>query len=120
MHEFLTVILFGIATFVIGALAVIVVVWIARGTIDLTFLIADEAGDASMSRFQLLIFTFIVAIGLVKVLATSSGLPDIPTSILVLIGVSGSTYAIGKAVNSSPADEASAPAPAGNTPPQTH
>src|ERR1051326_8708126 len=118
MHDLLMFLLFGTATLLIGALAVIVVVWIARGTIDLTFLIADEAGDASMSRFQLLIFTFIVAIGLVKVLATSSSLPDIPSSILVLIGVSGSTYAVGKAVNSSPAEEASAAAPPGSKPPE--
>jgi hypothetical protein len=116
MQEFLMVILFGIATLLIAALAVIVVVWILRGTIDLKFLIADEAGDASMSRFQLLIFTFIVAIGLVRVLATSGTLPDIPNSVLVLIGVSGSTYAVGKAVNSSPDEEANAGTPAGNPP----
>jgi hypothetical protein len=116
MEQFMMVILFGIATLLIAALAVIVVVWILRGTIDLKFLIADEAGDASMSRFQLLIFTFIVAIGLVKVLATSGSLPDIPNSLLVLIGVSGSTYAVGKAVNSSPADEAGPPTPPANPP----
>ena len=118
MHELLMFILFLIATGVIGALAVIVIVWIVKEKIDLTFLIADEAGYASMSRFQLLIFTFIVAIGLVKVLASSNGLPDIPSSILVLIGVSGSTYAVGKAVNSPPGEEASATDPTGNTTPK--
>lgn len=112
---FLTILL-GAATFLIAALAVIIVIWIIRGTIDLKFLIADEAGDASMSRMQLLIFTFVVAIGLIKVLQSSGSFPDIPNSILVLVGVSGSTYAIGKAVNSSPTEEANA----GTNPPAEH
>lgn len=112
---FLTILL-GVATFLIAALAVIIVVWIIRGTIDLKFLIADEAGDASMSRLQLLIFTFVVAVGLIKVLVASGSFPDIPNSILVLVGVSGSTYAIGKAVNSSPTEEANA----GTNPPVEH
>lgn len=105
---FLTILL-GVVTFLIAALAVIIVVWIIRGTIDLKFLIADEAGDASMSRLQLLIFTFVVAIGVLKLLEAGGGFPNIPNSILVLLGVSGSTYAVGKAVNSSPAEEASVP-----------
>lgn len=108
MHEALMFVLFSIAAFVIGALAVIVVIWMATNKIDLKYLIADEAGDASMTRFQLLLFTFIVAVGLVKALAAKDGFPEIPNSILVLIGVSGSTYAVGKAVNSSPVEEASA------------
>lgn len=104
---FLTI-LFGVTTFLIAALAVIIVVLIIRGTIDLKFLIADEAGDASMSRMQLLIFTFVVAAGLIKMMEAGGSLPDIPKSILALLGVSGSTYAIGKAVNSSPTEEANA------------
>ena len=111
MHGFFLTILLGVATFLISALAVIIVVWILRGTIDLKFLIADEAGDASMSRMQLLIFTFVVAVGLIKFLDASASFPDIPNSILVLIGVSGSTYAVGKAVNSSPTEEANAGTP---------
>src|SRR5690242_7091706 len=104
-------ILLGVATFLIAALAVIIVVLIARGTIDLKYLIADEAGDASMTRMQVLIFTFVIAVGLIKILGSTGSLPDIPNGILVLLGVSGSTYAVGKAVNSSPTEEASAPAP---------
>lgn len=69
-----------------------------------------------MSRMQLLIFTFVVAVGLIKVLEASGSFPDIPNSILVLVGVSGSTYAIGKAVNSSPTEEANA----GTNPPAEH
>jgi hypothetical protein len=108
MNTFFLTILLGVVTFLIAALAVIIVVWIIRGTIDLRFLIADEAGDASMSRLQLLIFTFVVAVGLIKMLQASGRFPNIPNSILVLVGVSGSTYAIGKAVNSSPTEEANA------------
>ena len=41
---------------IIGALAGVVLVFIIMGRINLTRLISEPTGDASMSRFQLLIF----------------------------------------------------------------
>ncbi len=41
----------------------IAILWrIFDGSIDLSRLISEANGDASMSRFQLLIFTFVVAL----------------------------------------------------------
>jgi hypothetical protein len=52
---------------------------------------SGEVGDAkaSMSRFQMLIFTFVIA-GLFLMLSIESGgFVDIPQNVLVLLGISG-------------------------------
>ena len=48
----------------IGLLGLTILVWIWQGKIDLSQLISEPNGSASMSRFQLLIFTFVIAISL--------------------------------------------------------
>lgn len=45
----------------LAGLALIVIVKMAKGTIDLGYLIADEEGYTSLSRFQMLLFTFVIA-----------------------------------------------------------
>lgn len=53
---------------------------------------------ASLSRFQFLIFTFVVA-GLFLLLSIEAGtFVDIPTNVLALLGISGGTYVISKTV----------------------
>jgi hypothetical protein len=76
----------------------VLVYLIATGRINLTKLVSEQNGDASMSRFQLLIFTFVIALCVlyVTVAPDNSGLPDIPTSVLTLLGISASSYAVGK------------------------
>ena len=86
--------LFGVVF--LGLLGLLVIWRMFTGAIDLKYLIADDNGDASMSRFQLLIFTFVVAGGLVKLLQTSTSFPDLPRTIVLLLGVSASTYGVGK------------------------
>ena len=52
-----------------------------------------------MSRFQLLIFTFVIAISLfVLVEANRGSIPDIPSGVLTLLGISASTYAVSKGI----------------------
>lgn len=54
---------------------------------------------ASLSRFQFLIFTFVVA-GLFLMLSIEAGrMVDIPTNVLVLIGLSGTGFLAGKAIS---------------------
>lgn len=51
---------------------------------------------ASLSRFQFLIFTFVIA-GLYLILSLESGnFVDIPDSVLVLLGISGGSYLVSK------------------------
>ena len=58
------------------------------------------AGKASLSRFQFLLFTFLIA-GLFVVLSLESGtLIEIPNGVVGLMGVSGLSYVVSKAVPS--------------------
>ena len=53
---------------------------------------------ASLSRFQFLIFTFVIA-GLFLMLSIEAGtFVEIPTNVLALLGISGGSYVISKAV----------------------
>lgn len=55
-------------------------------------------GKASLSRFQMLIFTFVIA-GLYLTLCLEAGsLIDIPNQVLGLIGISGGTLVISKGI----------------------
>lgn len=93
------------------ALSVVRAIW--RNDIKLDYLLSEstsqhsasgtiEAPKASLSRFQFLVFTFVIA-GLYLVLSLETGtLIDIPESALVLIGISSVTYAAGKAMNGKP------------------
>lgn len=90
----------GIAFMVImGVLCVMLLIKIWRNEINLSSLLEEANGQASMSRFQLLIFTLVIAVGLFLYILHTMTLPDIPNSILVLLGISASTYAAGKGIS---------------------
>ncbi len=78
-----------------------IIVLIAQGKINLSKLISESNGDASMSRFQLLVFTFVVALSFFLVVASSQRLPDIPGTVLSLIGISASSYLVSKGIQTS-------------------
>jgi hypothetical protein len=97
--------------FVLGFLALlggtlIALIW--KGKIDLTRLISEPNGDASMSRFQLLIFTFVIAASLFLVVAGHDGGPEfpdqIPQGVLLLLGISSSSYLVSKGIQFSAAE----------------
>jgi hypothetical protein len=67
--------------------------------INLSALVSEANGDASMSRLQLLIFTFVIAEGLFMLIERGTGFPDIPQGVLTLLGISASTYAVGKGIS---------------------
>jgi len=83
----------------IGLLALTILYLIWTRKINLSQLLSEANGDASMSRFQLLIFTFVIAIALFEIVETSMRFPDIPQGVLVLLGISASTYAVGKGIS---------------------
>jgi hypothetical protein len=86
----------------VGLLGATIIVWIWQGKIDLSALISESNGQASMARFQLLIFTFVIAIGLYELIelrVNATGFPDIPNGVLTLLGISASTYAVGKGIS---------------------
>jgi hypothetical protein len=102
----------------VGLFGLLVLLRIYQGEIDLTLLISEKTGAASMSRFQLLIFTFVIALSLflivvanTKLLQTDQNLsqksgptmpklPDVPGGVLALLGISASSYTVSKAIQS--------------------
>jgi hypothetical protein len=101
-----------------GLIAIIglsVALKIATGSIDISKILTekDAAGEsaASMARFQLLIFIFVIALSFFLVVISNikiaqanpgerglPGLPEVPQGVLVLLGISASSYAVGKAI----------------------
>ena len=96
-----------ILTIIIGAIGAKIVVLIIQGKkgIDLTnILVEPTTGKASLSRLQFLIFTFVIALSLFLVVIVGDGktpkFPDkIAPEILLLLGISGGTYAVAKGVD---------------------
>jgi hypothetical protein len=93
-----------LVVFLAGAGAVVLakMLW---DEIDLSKLISEANGDASMSRFQFLIFTFVIAgsyflMVVWSLTATGGGvnLPNIPPGVLGLIGISGGSYLVSKGI----------------------
>lgn len=88
----------------IGLLGLTIVLMIWIGRINLAKLIAEENGDASLSRFQLLIFTFVVATSLLLLVldnmakVSGSGFPAIGSDVLGLIGISSGSYVLAKGI----------------------
>ena len=92
-----------ILTIFIGVLAAMILIKIFTGDIDLNYIISDENGWASLSRFQFLIFTFVVAMSLFYLILvrTPPDYPTIPKEILALLGISGGSYVVSKGIQSS-------------------
>jgi Mn2+/Fe2+ NRAMP family transporter len=90
-----------IVTFLFGFM---ILTAIASGKIDISRLLEEKSADgatsgASMSRFQLLIFTFVIALSLFLIVVNKGAFPDkIPPEVLTLLGISATTYAVGKGI----------------------
>jgi hypothetical protein len=91
---------------IILAFAAVVLWQVWAGTIKLDGLIAEldparpaDYGKASLSRFQCLLFTFVVA-GLFLLLSIETGaFIHVPGDVLGLIGISSGTFVVSKAVS---------------------
>ena len=111
----------------VGLIGIAVLWLIYDGTIDLSRLISEANGDASMARFQFLVFTFVISLSLFLVIVSGRdkngkaviAFPEsIPGGILTLLGISGSSYAVGKAIQfSDPAGLEDRPVTVTITPP---
>ena len=67
--------------------------------------IHDGAAKASLSRFQFLIFTFVIA-GLFLMLSIETGgFVDIPQNVLLLLGISGGSFLVSKSVGKGQKDK---------------
>ncbi len=89
-----------VALILVFAYGLLTVYAIATNRIDLKYLVSETNGHASMSRFQLLIFTFVIAVSIVLMVVASPTpkFPAIPNEVLILLGLSASTYAVSKGI----------------------
>ena len=90
-----------ILTIFLGLLGLVILWKIIDGTINLRYLISDELGYASLSRFQFLVFTFVIAMSLFYIIASGTPppkFPDIPNQILALLGISGGSFVLSKGI----------------------
>lgn len=99
--ELLKIVIGWILTIFLGALALILLYRIARNEINLNRLISEENGEASLSRFQFLIFTFVIGMTLFYLIVLTGGYPQIPNQILALLGISGGSYVMAKGIQTS-------------------
>jgi hypothetical protein len=100
---FLGLVIGWILTAFLAVLALMILLKIWKGDIDLNYLISDENGWASLSRFQFLVFTFVVAMSLFYLIVASTPpkYPIIPKEILALLGISGGSYVLSKGIQNS-------------------
>jgi hypothetical protein len=100
----LTIVVGYVIVILIFFFGLMVLMAMATNKIDLSGLLCEPTENkASMSRFQLLIFTFVIALSLVLIILSGSTpvFPEIPSGVLLLLGISASTYAVSKGINAS-------------------
>ncbi len=89
----------------LAALEATIIILIWKRIINLQLLISEQDGAASFSRFQFLIFTFIIASAYIVLafhnVGTGIDLPKIDPSVLGLIGISGGSYLASKGIEAS-------------------
>jgi hypothetical protein len=92
-----------IVVFFVGALAAVILWKIFTNKIDLSKLVSEENGDASMSRFQFMIFTFVIALMWIYLFFCNDckGFPPIDSGVLGLLGISGGSYVVSKGIQKS-------------------
>ena len=109
--HFLALVMGWVVTVLIAAFALAIIYKMVKGDINLMYLVAGSDGDASLARFQFLVFTFVIAIGLFLIILSSSP-PTFPEKIsggiLALLGISSGSYVTAKAVD---ANASKPPAP---------
>lgn len=99
--ELLKLVIGWILTIFLGVLAIIFLYRVAVNQISLKYLISDDRGYASLSRFQFLVFTFVIALTLFYLIALKGEYPVIPNQILALLGISGGSYVVAKGIQTS-------------------
>jgi len=90
-----------------AAMAITVIGLIVTGRIKLEKLLGDKNGDASLSRFQFLVFTFVIGFSFLYLVVSQEGVrfPDIPGGVLTLLGISGSSYLVSKGIDGQTPDD---------------
>lgn len=79
---------------------------LAQGTVPEGEMTPPEVPKASLSRLQFLIFTFVIA-GVYLTLSLEAGrFVDVPQNVLLLLGISGSSYVVSKGIGAAAGNSA--------------
>jgi len=88
---------------------------IATGKIDISQLLSESGGGASMSRFQLLIFTFVIGLSFFLIVVSTGKFPSpIPSGVMTLLGISATTYGVSKGIQATGGLQGKGGPPTGN------
>jgi hypothetical protein len=82
----------------LGLVGIIIVIKIYTDKINLDSLLSEPDGKASLSRFQLLLFTFVIISIYVVLCLQQNELLEISNGVLGLLGISGGSYVISKGI----------------------
>lgn len=100
--NFLTLVVGYLAVTLIGLFGFLILWRIYTGKIDLSLLLSESGGGASLSRFQFLIFTFVISLSLLLVILGAKDGPHfpekIPAGFYVLLGISAASYVASKGI----------------------
>jgi hypothetical protein len=99
--QILTLVAGWIVEVFLALLAGTILVYIWTKKISLNKLLSEANGDASLSRLQFLIFTFVISLSLFFVILAQPkgpGFPEIPAGIFALLGISASSYLVSKGI----------------------
>jgi hypothetical protein len=113
VHEALSLITGVVFLAFMAGLGALILYGVLKRQIDLTKLISEPDGKASMSRLQLLVFTFVISLSLFFIVVGSGKweFPAISSEILMLLGISSSTTLVSKAISggTTPSDKSPSP-----------
>lgn len=87
-----------LALVLVGGVGVAVVGRMWTGTIDLRHLLEENTGGASFSRFQFLVFTFVIGLCVLVLTLKSGQFPNISGDVLGLLGISSGSYVVAKGI----------------------
>ena len=132
--EIISALTLGLAALVLTLIAAMIILMMYRGTLDsraFNFLYETGAdgktGKPSVSRLQMVIWNFVVAFAFLYVLSKTGATKDavaalLQPEVLILLGISNSTYLLGKrtkqgSANARPAETSVAADASGGQPP---
>jgi hypothetical protein len=93
-----------------GLLELSILLWLWRDPSRLNGLISEIGSGAggpakaSLSRFQFLVFTFVIGMSFFLIVVGNSPLrfPQVPSGVFALLGVSGGAYVVSKGIQKAP------------------
>jgi len=122
--QYLEIILGYLVCGIVGMFGLVLVWKMLNNDIDLKNLLSDDDGQASSSRFQLMVFIFVIALSFFLVVVSNvkirqsglpkpvgsgqqgssqpdSPIPDVPGGVLALLGISASSYLVSRGISAS-------------------